>query len=69
MPFHVFIGIGYYLILTVIISRFISITTGRILMANPRRLFSTHTPGTSKGIFGPLKAVSTEYNLHSSSQE
>jgi hypothetical protein len=33
------------------------------LMLNPRRLFSTHIPGTSKGISGPFKAVSPECNL------
>jgi hypothetical protein len=47
--------------------RFIYITTGRILIPNPRRLVSTHTPGISKGISDPLKAISTQYNLHPSS--
>jgi hypothetical protein len=38
-------------------------------MASPRGLSSAHTPGTSKGISGPFKAVFTECNLHSSSWE
>jgi hypothetical protein len=36
-------------------------------MASPGGLSSAHIPGTSKGISGPFKAVSTECHLHSSS--
>jgi hypothetical protein len=47
---------------------FISITNGGMLIPSPGGLSSAHTSGTLKGISVPFKGVSTECNLHSSSQ-
>jgi hypothetical protein len=61
--------LGIVSLLLGVTSGCISIITGWMLMASPGGLSSAHSPGTSKGISGPFKAVFAEWNLRFFSRE